>query len=177
MTQPTMFHLDELDSPLGRILLVSDGQGQVRALDFEDYRPRMERLLARHYGPVRLVPGQAPDLRARLAGYFAGDVAALDSIITATGGTAFQRRVWQALRTIPPGRTLTYGDLARQIDSPTAMRAVGLANGANPIGIIVPCHRVVGANGTLTGYAGGLERKRWLLAHEAAHHPALTVAA
>lgn len=177
MSQPTIFHLDELDSPLGPILLVSDAAGRVRALDFQDYRPRMERLLARHYGPVQLSPGSAPDLRTRLAGYFAGDLAALDVIVTATGGTAFQRRVWQALRAIPPGRTLTYGDLARQIDSPTAMRAVGLANGANPIGIIVPCHRVVGANGTLTGYAGGLERKRWLLAHEAAHAGALTAAA
>jgi methylated-DNA-[protein]-cysteine S-methyltransferase len=84
----------------------------------------------------------------------------------ATNGTDFQKSVWHALRAIPAGQTVTYGELARRLGQPTAMRAVGLANGANPIGIVVPCHRVVGANGTLTGYAGGLERKRWLLAHE-----------
>jgi methylated-DNA-[protein]-cysteine S-methyltransferase len=83
-----------------------------------------------------------------------------------TGGTDFQRTVWKALRAIPAGETRTYGQLAAAIGSPRAVRAAGLANGQNPVAVIVPCHRVIGANGTLTGYAGGLARKRWLLAHE-----------
>ena len=90
-----------------------------------------------------------------------------------TNGTEFQRDVWAALRTIPAGQTRTYGELAKQINRPAAVRAVGMTNGANPIGIVVPCHRVIGANGTLTGYAGGLERKRWLLEHEGALAPTL----
>ena len=86
----------------------------------------------------------------------------------ATSGTAFQNQVWSALRRIPRGQTLSYGALAKKIDRPAAVRAVGLANGANPIAIVVPCHRVIGANASLTGYGGGLERKRWLLDHEGA---------
>src|SRR6185437_637184 len=93
----------------------------------------------------------------------------IDAILTATAGTAFQREVWRALRDIPAGQTISYGELARRIGRPAAVRAVGLANGANPIGVVVPCHRVIGANGSLTGYGGGLHRKEWLLAHERAH--------
>jgi methylated-DNA-[protein]-cysteine S-methyltransferase len=93
-------------------------------------------------------------------------VRALDTLKTATGGTEFQRTVWAALRAIPAGETRSYGQLAAAIGKPRAVRAAGLANGQNPIAVIVPCHRVIGANGTLTGYAGGVERKRWLLAHE-----------
>jgi methylated-DNA-[protein]-cysteine S-methyltransferase len=95
-------------------------------------------------------------------------VPALDGLTVTTGGTDFQRSVWKALRAIPAGETRTYGQLAAAIGSPKAVRAVGLANGRNPVALIVPCHRVIGANGTLTGYAGGLERKRWLLQHEGA---------
>jgi len=102
-----------------------------------------------------------------LDAYFAGRLEAIDAILVKTGGTAFQRAVWSALRRIPVGQTTSYGALAAAIDRPRAVRAVGLANGSNPIGVVVPCHRVIGANGSLTGYAGGLERKRWLLAHEA----------
>jgi methylated-DNA-[protein]-cysteine S-methyltransferase len=101
--------------------------------------------------------------------YFDGDVRALDALPVKTQGTAFQSEVWAALRAIPVGQTRSYGQLAAAIGRPSAVRAVGLANGSNPVGVIVPCHRVIGANGTLTGYAGGLERKRWLLAHEAAN--------
>jgi methylated-DNA-[protein]-cysteine S-methyltransferase len=97
----------------------------------------------------------------------AGHTAVLDSLEVETAGTPFQRTVWHALREIPAGATMSYGALAKRIGRPSAVRAVGLANGANPIGIVVPCHRVVGADGSLTGYGGGLERKRWLLAHEA----------
>lgn len=128
----------------------------------------MMRLLHRHYGSVVLSEGAAPpSVRAAVTAYFTGDVTALDGLAVRTGGTTFQREVWAALRTIPAGETRSYGQLATAIGRPSAVRAVGLANGANPVGVIVPCHRVVGANGTLTGYAGGLERKRWLLAHEA----------
>lgn len=105
-------------------------------------------------------------LTTAIAAYFSGDLHAIDEISVATAGTAFQRTVWRALRDIPCGTTISYGELARRIGKPDAVRAVGTANGANPIGVVVPCHRVIGANGTLTGYGGGLHRKRWLLDHE-----------
>ena len=101
-----------------------------------------------------------------LASYFAGTRADADAVPLDMRGAEFERRVWTALRTIPPGQTTTYGAIAKQVGSPAAARAVGMANGANPIAIIVPCHRVVGANGTLTGYGGGLDRKTWLINHE-----------
>lgn len=167
-TQPEAFTLDRIATPVGEVLLVTDADGAVRAFDFADYEARMMKLLARHYGEARLVEGCAPaPVRNAVAAYFDGDLTALDGLVVKTGGTDFQRAVWAALRTIPAGRTWSYGQLAQAIGKPAAVRAVGLANGANPVGVIVPCHRVVGANGTLTGYAGGLERKRWLLAHEA----------
>ncbi|WP_436356004.1 methylated-DNA--[protein]-cysteine S-methyltransferase [Brevundimonas sp. CEF1] len=168
-TQPEAFILDRIASPVGEVLLVTDAEGAVRAFDFSDYEARMLKLLARHYGEVALSEGRAPEaVRAAVAAYFGGDATALDGLPVRTGGTDFQRSVWAALRTIPAGETWSYGQLAHAIGKPSAVRAVGLANGANPVGVIVPCHRVVGANGTLTGYAGGLERKRWLLAHEGA---------
>lgn len=158
--------LDRIPSPVGEILLVFDGE-VLRALDFHDYGPRMHRLLALHYGSVDLVPAAAPvALRQPLDRYFDGEFAALEGIRTATGGTAFQRAVWTALRQIPAGETLGYGRLAAMIGRPQASRAVGAANGANPIAIVVPCHRVIGANAALTGYGGGLPRKAWLLDHE-----------
>ena len=104
-------------------------------------------------------------VRAQLAEYFGGARRTFD-VPLAASGTPFQRDVWTALRAIDFGRTISYGELARRIANPRAVRAVGLANGRNPISIVVPCHRVIGANGTLTGYGGGLDRKRWLLAHE-----------
>jgi O-6-methylguanine DNA methyltransferase len=103
-----------------------------------------------------------------LDGYFSGNLAAFAGLALNSGGSDFQRKVWAALCAIPAGQTRSYGDLAASIGQPRAARAVGLANGANPIGIIVPCHRVIGSNGTLTGYAGGVERKAWLLRHEGA---------
>lgn len=161
------FGHDRIASPVGAILVVWDDDGALRALDFEDYEARMQRLLRRHYGDYRLLPAEAPAaITDALAAFFAGDLAALAALPVRTNGTAFQRRVWTALRTIPPGRTSSYGALATAIGAPTASRAVGLANGANPIAIVVPCHRVIGANGALTGYGGGLDRKRWLLEHE-----------
>jgi methylated-DNA-[protein]-cysteine S-methyltransferase len=112
-----------------------------------------------------------PDAVEQLEAYFAGDRMDFD-LEVALVGTQFQRRVWEALLTIPYGETRSYGEIARQIGSPDAFRAVGLANGHNPIGIIVPCHRVIGSNGSLTGYGGGIERKRALLALEKTRKPA-----
>lgn len=161
--------LERLESPLGEVLLVTDAQGAVRALDFADFEDRMRRLLARHAPRAALVEGRS-DAKARAAvmAYFAGDARALDGLAVKTAGTDFQEAVWAALRAIPRGQTRTYGQLAAAVGRPKAVRAAGLANGRNPVAILNPCHRVIGANGTLTGYAGGLERKRWLLAHEAA---------
>ena len=161
-------------SPIGEIILVSDERGALRSLDFADYRARMERLLRAHYGSYQIE--ESPNRYghgAALDAYFAGDLSAFDGGQFATGGTAFQRDVWSALREIPAGTTVSYGALATRMGRPGSARAVGTANRENPIGIVVPCHRVIGANGQLTGYAGGLERKRWLLAHEAKWaHPA-----
>lgn len=165
--QPETLTLDRVATPVGEVLLVTDGEGAVRALDFADYEARMTRLLARHAPGADVVAGRAPEaVRRAVEAYFSGDVRALDGLTVTTGGTDFQRSVWKALRAIPVGETRTYGQLAAAIGSPRAVRAAGLANGQNPIAVIVPCHRVIGANGTLTGYAGGLERKRWLLDHE-----------
>jgi O-6-methylguanine DNA methyltransferase len=168
-TQHMHLTLTRYAAPVAELLVVSDAEGRLRALDFADYEERMRRLLARHYGEVRLAEGAAPAaIIAALDAYFAGDLDALASVPVATGGTAFQKSVWAALRQIPVGETLGYGALAARLGKPGAARAVGLANGLNPIGIVVPCHRVIGASGTLTGYAGGVERKAWLLAHERA---------
>ena len=165
--QPETLTLDRAATPAGEVLLVTDGLGSVRALDFAGYEDRMNRLLVRHAPGASMKAGRAPEpVRTALERYFGGDVHALDGLTVTTGGTDFQRSVWKALRAIPAGETRTYGQLAAAIGSPKAVRAVGLANGRNPVALIVPCHRVIGANGTLTGYAGGLERKRWLLQHE-----------
>ncbi|MCC6767064.1 MAG: methylated-DNA--[protein]-cysteine S-methyltransferase [Deltaproteobacteria bacterium] len=163
----TSFRRGRLPSPLGALSLVWDGECVLRALDFEDYEARLQRLLGRHYGAFTLVEASVPTALAEpLGAFFAGEIGAIDVLSVGTNGTAFQRRVWRALRGIPAGRTRTYGELAAAIGAPSASRAVGLANGANPIAIVVPCHRVIGVDGTLTGYGGGIARKRWLLDHE-----------
>jgi methylated-DNA-[protein]-cysteine S-methyltransferase len=169
-TLPERLLLDRLRTPIGLALLVTDEDGRLRALDWDDYHERLRRQLRRHYGArASLLDGCAPQhIRAAVDAYFAGDLARLDGIECRTAGTPFQRAVWAALRTIPVGQTLSYGTLAAKLNAPRATRAVGLANGANPISLVVPCHRVIGADGSLTGYGGGLERKRWLLAHEGA---------
>ena len=129
----------------------------------------MHRLLRLHYGKDGFVLDEGPApaaIRSALDAYFRGDLSAIEPLSVATAGTPFQREVWAALRAVPAGETLSYGALAKKIARPAAVRAVGLANGANPIGVVVPCHRVIGADSSLTGYAGGVERKRWLLTHE-----------
>jgi methylated-DNA-[protein]-cysteine S-methyltransferase len=159
--------LDHYKSPCATLLLVTDDEGALRALDFEDHEPRMRRLLRDHYGDVELESGPVPrSIVSALDSYFAGDLLALDDVRVETGGTLFQRRVWQSLREIPAGTTISYGQLAAAIGKPAASRAVGAANGSNPVAIVVPCHRVIGANGSLTGYGGGVPRKQWLLEHE-----------
>jgi len=166
--------LTRLDTPTGRMLIVTDQEGRARAIDWDDCQTRMNRLLRRHYGvmvdDLRESRGTSAALQA-LERYFGGALHAIDSVATATNGTGFQQTVWAALRTIPSGRPISYGALATRIGRPKAIRAVGLANGSNPIAIIVPCHRVIGANASLTGYGGGLDRKRWLLAYEGALNP------
>jgi methylated-DNA-[protein]-cysteine S-methyltransferase len=169
---PERLLYDRLESPIGEVLILADGQGRLRAVDFGDYEQRLEHLLDLRIGRRLDSVEAASDpfgLTSKIAAYFEGDIAAIEALPVEAPGTAFQRKVWASLREIPPGTTWTYGQLAAHIGHPTAVRAVGAANGANAVGVVVPCHRVIGANGTLTGYAGGIERKRWLLAHEAAH--------
>jgi methylated-DNA-[protein]-cysteine S-methyltransferase len=167
--QPERLWLDRLATPIGEALVVTDDAGILRAFDWADRQPDMARLLRLHYGSIAPQPGAAPgEMQRRLRRYFEGDVGCLAAIEWRTAGTPFQRTVWKALTTIPPGETLSYGALAAKLGIPQSVRAVGSANGANPISVVVPCHRVIGANGSLTGYGGGLERKRWLLNHEGA---------
>jgi len=161
-------HYDEFKSPIGRILFVSNGDA-ICALDFEGYESRLNTLLEKRFGPVEFRKRSDPQHLTRdLQDYFDGDLAALDRVPVCMRGTPFQEQVWKALRTIPAGSTWTYGRLATELGRPLAARAVGHANSQNPIAIIVPCHRVIGSSSSLTGYAGGLDRKQWLLGHEGA---------
>ena len=163
------FGLDRLPTPIGMALLVTDATGVLRALDWEEHEPRMRELLRLQYGAVDLKDARAPrEVRSALTAYFKGDLDRLKAIRWRVAGTPFQRKVWTALREIPAGATLSYGALAAKLNVPTAMRAVGHANGSNPISVVVPCHRLIGASGSLVKYGGGLERKRWLLEHEGA---------
>ncbi|MFN8545274.1 MAG: methylated-DNA--[protein]-cysteine S-methyltransferase [Candidatus Binatia bacterium] len=167
MAETLRLRFDHLETPIGRLVLVADENDCLRAVGFTDGHARMEYWLRARTGDVSLTAAADPGgFTNALRAYFAGDPTAIDGLPVTTGGTEFQRAVWKALREIPCGETRSYGELARQIGRPTAVRAVGLANGANPVGIVVPCHRVIGANGTLTGYGGGITRKRWLLEHE-----------
>jgi methylated-DNA-[protein]-cysteine S-methyltransferase len=166
--KPTVsFSLDRLSTPIGTALLVTDVSGALRALDWEEHEPRMRELLRLQYGAVDLKEARAPsELRSALTAYFKGDLDRLKTIKWRVAGTPFQRKVWTALPKIPAGTTMSYGALAAKLNVPRAMRAVGHANGSNPISVVVPCHRLVGASGALVKYGGGLERKRWLLRHE-----------
>jgi methylated-DNA-[protein]-cysteine S-methyltransferase len=171
---PEHLRLDRLATPIGEALIVTDEAGYLRAFDWTDREAGMARLLRLHYGSAVPEPGAAPgNVMALLRRYFEGDIRCLTAIEWRTAGTPFQSSVWTALTKIAPGETLSYGALAAKLGRPKAVRAVGLANGSNPISVVVPCHRVIGADGSLTGYGGGLERKRWLLAHEGAAPQAL----
>ncbi len=162
--------LSRWTSPHFQLLIVTDKDGVLRALEFAENEDRLRGLLKTQYSNYTLLECKplTPITNAPTA-YFGGDIDALNKIPTATNGTAFQREVWRALREIPGGTTRTYGQLAAKLGRPAASRAVGAANGANPIPIIVPCHRVIGANGSLTGFGSGLPIKKWLLEHESRH--------
>ena len=163
--------LSRLESPLGDILLVTDARQTIRALDFADHNAHLHRGLREHYGAPELIDAAAPaGIAEAISRYFSGELDALDALPTATAGSELQRQVWAALRHIPSGTTMSYGKLARDLGfaDPRAAIDIGAANGANPIAIVVPCHRVIASNGELKGYAWGLHRKRWLLEHEKA---------
>lgn len=158
--------VDRIPSPIGTIVIVVDGDS-LCSLDFEDYAERMMKLLRRRYGEVRLQPAHDPHgFSSLILQYFAGDYGSLGTIPVNTGGTAFQQQVWNSLRDIPVGETFTYSQLAARLGKPTAARAVGMTIALNPVAIVLPCHRVIGRDASLTGYAGGIERKQWLLRHE-----------
>ncbi len=161
--------LGRMASPLGDLLLVADAKGHLHACEYADLEARLHRLLKSRLGEggFSLRPAPSPEATvAAITRYFSGDLAAIDLLPVVFSGTDFQGRVWAALRSIPAGRPDTYGGLALKMGQPKSARAVGHANHNNPLQLVVPCHRVIGASGALTGYAGGLERKRWLLAHE-----------
>jgi O-6-methylguanine DNA methyltransferase len=160
-----------ISTPVGDMLALASDEG-LCALEFVGPEKRLTRLdarLQRHFPPHDIVDGDASVIartREWLARYFAGESAELGDLPLDMRGAAFEKRVWQALTRIPPGETTSYGAIAKALGVAGASRAVGAANGANPIAIIVPCHRVIGASGHLTGYGGGLDRKTWLLNHE-----------
>ena len=169
MAESFDFLVDRIATPIGELIIIADSEGRLRTIDWTDHETRMSLLLDRYYGKGRyeLTPKRDPSgLSAIMRRYFKGDIGVLADLPVATTGTPFQNSVWRSLRRIEGGTTISYAELARRIDKPRAVRAVGLANGQNPISIVVPCHRVIGSNGSLTGYGGGLERKQWLLKHE-----------
>lgn len=166
------FFYDHVESPLGPFTVVADGDGRLVAAGWTDDATdgRMAgrlRVFATRSDAEFVRASNPGGLSAALAAYFAGDLTAIERLpVSESAGTPFQRSVWRALRGIPCGESRSYGEIARAIGRPSAVRAVGLANGSNPICIVVPCHRVIGSNGKLVGYGGGVERKRWLLTHE-----------
>lgn len=171
MPEPLRLLLNRLPTPIGEMLILADDDGYLRVTSWDDHEPRMRLWLERQYRKQGLLLEESStpnDITRAMERYFAGDLAAIDSLPLKADGTAFQQRVWKALQQIPCGVTISYGQLAAQIGQPSAVRAVGLANGANPIGVVIPCHRVIGSDGSLTGYGGGLHRKIWLLEHESA---------
>ena len=175
--EPLVLSFRDLETPLGPMRAIAS-PGGLCALEFQTKtrHDRLDARLARWFPAHELVDRDTPVIartRRWLKDYFAGRSADVDGLAFDMRGAPFERRVWQALLAIPAGTTASYGAIAKQLGSPDASRAVGAANGANPVAIIVPCHRVVGSSGSLVGYGGGLEKKRWLLDHERAHFFAL----
>jgi len=170
MAERENLYFDRIETPIGKLVIVGDAQARCACshstMTIGDWRAACERRLPGAALTARRDPfGHVSMLKA----YFKGDMEALGRIPVVFSGTPFQNKVWKALRKIPIGTTTSYGALAKKIGEPKAVRAVGLANGSNPIGVVVPCHRVIGSDGSLTGYGGGLPRKKWLLDHEARH--------
>jgi len=163
-------HRSLIDTPVGPMRALASDDA-LCALEFfvKGRMARLDARLTRWFAGAQIQDGTNSVIRAAsewLEKYFAGDTADISGLALEMRGAPFELRVWEALRRIPPGTTTTYGAIAKHLGSPDASRAVGMANGANPIAIIVPCHRVIGSNGTLTGYGGGLDKKSWLLNHE-----------
>lgn len=170
-----------LESPIGEVQILTDRDGTLWSIEF-DCTPEDQLKIMEHFHrgeSIQIEPsGAESQAFLALQRYFGGDLKAIEGLPVCTGGTEFQSRVWQELLKIPVGSVISYGELAERIGNPKAVRAVGLANGANPISIVIPCHRVIGSDRSLTGYGGGLPRKKWLLEHEGAmpaetHQPRL----
>ncbi len=168
MSTPHHFLYEIMATPIGDMLVAADNDGFLRVIEWVDHEDRLRFLFDRYYGnDANLSEGKIhPRLTSALKAYFDGDLAAIDDLPAKTSGTPFQEDAWRALRRIPCGKTVSYAEQAQAIGRPKAVRAIGAANGANLVGVVIPCHRVIGANGSLTGYGGGIDRKRWLLAHE-----------
>ena len=157
---------DRIDTPIGPLVLLAR-DGAIVCLEFDDQPQRIARELGPRFGICRTVRKNNPfGLSQAVRDYFAGRLAAIDDVLAEGGGTPFQQRVWSELRRIPAGQAISYRELAGRAGNPEAVRAAGAVNGRNPISIVVPCHRVIGSDGSLTGYGGGIARKRWLLEHE-----------
>ena len=168
MNTPARFVYEIMPTPIGDLLVAADDNGFLRVVEWVDHDDRLRLLFERYYGTgAILAEGKIqPRLVKALKAYFGGELAAIDELPAKTAGTPFQEDAWRALRRIPCGKTVSYAEQAQTIGRPKAVRAIGAANGANLVGVVIPCHRVIGANGSLTGYGGGVDRKRWLLAHE-----------
>ena len=163
-----MFLTDRISTPLGDLILIARDR-VILLLEFDDAVDRYMGEIKRRFGDVDLQAVLNPfGLSQQIQNYFTGDLAVIDTLAVDGGGTVFEKSVWEELRKIPCGTTRSYGEMAKRLGNPNAMRAVGLANGKNPISIVVPCHRVIGADGSMTGYGGGTQRKEWLLRHEGA---------
>jgi len=161
-----VLQLGSMSTPIGR-LMVAAHDNRLCLVHFDSSDAASRATLARWYPDESITAVRDPaGAVAALRSYFDGDVNAIDDVDVEMNGTSFQLRVWEALRSVRAGATASYLEIARRIRAPKAVRAVGAANGANPIPIVVPCHRIIGSSGNLTGYGGGLDRKRWLLAHE-----------
>ena len=169
MAEAFQFVSDRIKTPIGDLDIVADEDGRLRAVEWTDHADRMHHSLRLQYGKDGYALRRARDpgsAGTALRAYFDGELATIDRLKVATAGTEFQKSVWKALRTIACGETITYALLAQRVGRPTAVRAVGHANGDNPISLVGPCDPVIGTDGSLNGYGGGIERKRWLLAHE-----------
>ena len=167
-----MILIETLDSPIGPLTAAERG-GRICLLHFGTDDAAIDARFERWYPGEPRARQSLPAVHRLFERYFGGAVSALDTVPVELNGTPFQKTVWRSLRTIRSGSTISYAELARRIGQPAAVRAVGTANGANPVAVIVPCHRVIGSNGRLTGYGGGLDRKQWLLEHEGVVSPTL----
>jgi methylated-DNA-[protein]-cysteine S-methyltransferase len=162
------FLTDRIETPIGDMILVAR-DGVLLLLEFSDSKDRVAREMRARFGEVELQEASNPfGLSDLVRDYFAGNLHAIDALLTDGGGTPFEQQVWKELRKIPVGATASYGDIAKTLGDINLSRAVGIANARNPVAVVVPCHRVIGSDGTMTGYGGGLHRKEWLLRHEGA---------